>query len=284
MIINNKKQHAVSTVIQSRYPFFLPTKNVSQKTKDDPIDVEIETKNGTLIIKGCLLTQVHRNIVDCIFSFYEPHPQLDGSVVFMFSRYELLEHLGYKSRKNTGWLESKFEEMRKALIQLKEHKELKGDEVHQKISFRGVLTGYDVTKIESPNKKDAFLYGVIFSESFMRAFDEDVNIYSQEVTHDIIALKNGLTQAFVREVISHSNSVNSPLEDVLEKLGVVKDNPRGFNKKIKPLLDNRKELKDVFGIDIRKMKSRPKDWGVFYTQHKDVFFKAPINLSKNRIN
>ena len=155
--INNKKQHPTSTVLQSRFAMFLPVEKLSQNFEN--VTIRIENKRGLIVLESCKLTQVHRNIVDCIFSFYEPKILSDGSAVFTFSKYGLLKKLNHKHGRNGKWLEKKFEEMRRASIQLRIN-----NEEEESIDYQGVIYRHKLTKLK--NEKNEDLYGVIFSQNF----------------------------------------------------------------------------------------------------------------------
>ena len=288
--INNKKQHPTSTVLQSRFAMFLPVEKLSQNFEN--VTIRIENKRGLIVLESCKLTQVHRNIVDCIFSFYEPKILSDGSAVFTFSKYGLLKKLNHKHGRNGKWLEKKFEEMRRASIQLRIN-----NEEEESIDYQGVIYRHKLTKLK--NEKNEDLYGVIFSQNFMMLFEKDLNIYSQKLTEDIIDLPSAVTQALVREIISHKQ-VNRSLEKILGDIGVCycddentkkedrKENQiskRAYRYKIEDVLALKETLLEKFGIDIKEIRSGDDKGtlGVFYKQHKDVHITNPrpkANLSK----
>lgn len=284
--INNKRQHPTSTVLQSRTAMFLPSKSLSKNFQK--VDIEVINKHGTILLKDCKLTQIHRNIVDCIFSYYEPHFFQSGEVAFVFPKYDLLAKIGHKSKRNGTWLEAKFEEMRMAAVQLKSSQEDE-DTLTDTHSFMGVISSHETTKIQCKNGgKDKFLYGVVFSRNFMKMFDNDINIYSQDLTHEIISLEYAVTQAFVRLIISH-REVNKSLDEILKSIGL-KPGEKGskqedradgeisqeaYGSRKREILSEKERLLDVFGIDIRPMKNDGR-LGVFYDQHKSVFFKKPV--------
>lgn len=65
------------------------------------------------------------------------------------------------------------------------------------------------------------------------------------------------------------------LEEMLEYIGINKERlaQRTYRRKIQEIVSEAEDLRDVFGIDIRKMKNGK--WGVFYEQHEDVWFSNP---------
>jgi hypothetical protein len=279
MIIDNKKQHPTSTTLQSRTAMFLPVKALSKNYKE--INIKIKNQYGTLVLSDIKLTQTHRNIVDCIFSYYEPIYLDDGSAAFVFSKYDLLKKLGHSSRKNGKWLESKFEEMRMASLRL-----LTEDSAVKEIDYQGVISRHKSTKIKEKNENK---YGVLFSPNFMSLFDKDLNIYSQALTHEIISLGHAVVQAFVREVISHVQ-VNRPLDEILDEIGVKASmeeslenregnevSQRAYRKKKKEIMDLKETLLEKFGIELKTIASGDNvgKMGVFYKKHKGVYFKNP---------
>ncbi|GFO72795.1 hypothetical protein BJAS_P3295 [Bathymodiolus japonicus methanotrophic gill symbiont] len=174
--------------------------------------------------------------------------------------------------------------MRKASVQLKtNHVDL------SKLTYQGVINEHSITTIKATNNNhDKFKYGVVFSRNFMKLFNVDINIYSQELTHEIVKINSAVTQALVREVISHVK-VNRSLDEILKSIGIKipgklnssesereanQISQRAYDKRKKEVLNNKKVLKEKFGINIQVMK-KDNEIGVFYNKHSSVFFKNP---------
>lgn len=265
-IDGNTGKRIVSTILQSRTPMFLPVKQLSKNFAGT--DIVVENDIGKITLRKCKLTQVHRNIVDLIFSSLEPAIVYeDGSVGYVFSKYEILSALGHKHRNNSLWLERKMEEMRQASVMLETE-----DAEKEEISYQGVIVKHKVTKLKSANGQP--LYGVVFSEAFMAMFDNDIRIHSAKMTPKILQLEHAVTQAFARACISH-RSLNRDLDQLLEGIGVKRQEvtDRAYRKNRKHIIDESEQLKELFGIDIRIMKNG--NWGVFYKKHDDVWFSNP---------
>lgn len=262
-----KSERAVTTILESRTAMFLPVKQVSKNFVFT--DIEVKNNYGTVTLKDCKLTQVHRNIVDVIFSNYEPIRMLDGAVAFTFSKYDVLKELGHFTRRNTKWLETKLEDMRKASIVLLTDNSDKSIKCYQ-----GVIREHQETILKSGNGQP--LYGVVFSSNFMKMFNHDLNIHSAKLTPIILQLKNAVTQAFARASISH-RKLNIDLDEILLSIGVNKSNvtDRAYRKNRKAVLDEREALEQQLGIIIKPMEKDKNKWGVFYEQHQDVWFSNP---------
>lgn len=265
--ISNMGKRPVSTTLQSRTAMFLPVMKLSGSF-DGSTDIVVENSVGKITLRDCKLTQVHRNIVDLIFSNHEPIKTYDnGDVAYVFSKYEILKLLGHEAKRNGHWLERKFEEMRMASVVLEIENAERSD-----VKYQGVITRHQETLIKGAMNQP--LYGVIFSEAFMAMFDADIRIHSALLTNKIIHLQHAVTQAFTRCCISH-RKLNRDLEEMLEYIGINKERlaQRTYRRKIREIVSEAEELRDVFGIDIRKMKNGK--WGVFYEQHEDVWFSNP---------
>ena len=257
----------VSTRLQSRTAMFLPVQQVSKNFAS--CDIVVTNDLGTVTLRECKLTQIHRNIIDVIFSSYEPIKFPDGAIAFSFSKYDLLKSLGHSSRRNTKWLENKFEDMRKASV-IFESKYTDSTTT----SYQGVIREHQETRFESTNGTP--LYGVVLSSNFMKMFDEDLRVHSAKLTPKIINVKHAVTQAFIRACISH-RQLNKSLDDILISIGVNHDSvsQRAYRKNRKIVLDDKELLEAEFGIIIKPMKKDSKKWVVFYSQHSDVWFSSP---------
>ncbi len=256
----------VSTVVQSRTAMFLPVMKLSGSF-DGTADIVVKNSIGTITLKDCKLTQTHRNIVDLIFSNFEPIKIYEnGDVAYVFPKYAILKKV-QKNGRNGAWLVKKFEEMRQALVILEMEDAERSD-----VKYQGVITRHQETLIKSAANQP--LYGVIFSDAFMSMFDSDVRVHSALLTDKIISLEHAVTQAFVRFCISN-RSLNRDLEDVLEQIGVNKENlaQRTYRRKISEILSEAESLQQDFGIELKRMKN--KKWGVFYKQHPKVWFSSP---------
>lgn len=251
---------------------FLPVKQVSKNFTST--DIEVRNNYGVITLRKCKLTQVHRNIVDIIFSNYEPIKVDGGGVAFTFSKYDVLKALGHTHRFNNKWLENKLEDMRQASIVLQSDDDEKSVKCYQ-----GVVREHQETILKSSNGQP--LYGVVFSPNFMKMFNFDLNIHSAKLTPIILKFEHAVTQAFARACISH-RQLNADLDEILQSIGVNKDTVTGraYSKNRKHVLDEREALEHLLGISIKPMKKDSRKWAVFYKQHNDVWFSDPSKKHK----
>ncbi len=286
--VKGKDQHPTSTVIQSRVPMFLPVKTVNNDT-DDSIDIEIINKHGRIVLSKCKLTQVHRNIIDVIFSYYEPIDLGYGQVGFKFTKYDFFKNYYIsnngdekKVSKNSKWLVTKFDEMQDAKIRFY----FENNDISS-IDSEGVISRHKQVTIKKTGETH---YAVAFSRSFMKMFDNDLNIYSQKLTKKILLLNHAITQAFVRFVITNEK-INTSLEKILRELGIEKEDKEGmsasergnkltkraYRTKVAQIKSDEQMLSDSFGIKLKIIESGEDvgELGVFYEKHDSVLIKNP---------
>lgn len=285
--VKGKDQHPVSTVIQSRVPMFLPVKTLNNDS-DDSIDIEIINKNGKIVLSKCKLTQVHRNIIDVLFSYYTPTKLRNGEVGFKFTKYDFFRKYyvnngeNKNTPKNSKWLIEKLNEIQDARIMFY----FENDQIRS-IDREGIISRH--RQVEH-KKTGEFYYAVVFSRSFMRMFDDDLNIYSQKLTESILSLKHALTQALVRLVITNEK-VNTSLEKLLKELGIEQEEKEGmtaaergtritkraYRAKVAQIKSDETALRDHFGITLKIIESGDDagQIGVFYEKHRNVLIMNP---------
>jgi len=99
----NPLQVAITSIFENRIPVFLPVKQVThlklKKELDEKGVVTFDTSYGTLEIRGNLLTQTHKNLLEAILS-YEKYEIEDGSFYVKFKPYDLLKNKLGKTHPN----------------------------------------------------------------------------------------------------------------------------------------------------------------------------------------
>jgi len=99
----NPLQIAITSIFENRIPVFLPVKQVThlklKKELDEKGVVVFDTPYGILEIRGNLLTQTHKNLLEAILS-YEKYEIEDGSFYVKFKPYDLLKNKLGKTHPN----------------------------------------------------------------------------------------------------------------------------------------------------------------------------------------
>ena len=240
---------------------FTPT---IKRNKSKGQDITFQNQWASLKIpaKYNHLTQVHLNILDLIFANATETLKLqNGELVVKFSVWKILKALGQMGY-NYEWLKDKLDDLQTTLTILK----TKNYELHETI-----LHFHKWTKTANPDSpKNCFnndnygkLYGVCFNSSFVKFFDIDVNLSYIKILPDILSLKSGVLQAFVRFVISH-DKLNMKLIDVLMSIRAFDDNitTRTKERILKKINDNANILFSKFQIKIEN--------GIVYYDHSNT--------------
>ena len=261
------KRHPITTVTQCRVPIFWPTNKPPRSKKAG--DFIIKNQWGQAVIKNCKLTQVHRNLLDVIFTYHHGlcHNK-DGCVSFLIDLYEIQNLLQVEAT-NHSWVFRKLEELRKTAFITETKKWVITGGIVRKHKYSEIDAGHTPDKF-GPNK----LYYVMFEAEFMKFFNLDMHMTYFPMVEKIINLKHPVSQALVRFCLSHTR-LNMDLETILTNLGVFRpelDRPRKVRILQQLFLESEVLIKE-FGIYINPMKN--KRLGVFYTKHKEVWLELP---------
>lgn len=263
-----KSQLPATTATQSRAIMFLPlyrSEGLHKLGKDESVTV-FKNNHAEVSVKGRLLTQIHRNILDAIFSYYEPaRTNTDGSVSYAITLHSLMKHLGDKHARNHSWLRDRLDDMMMVVLITKTND---GWTNHSHI-----LSGHRYSE-KASNRNGDPMYVVTFDPYFLNYLRYDLHVHTEKLTPQILDLKHAPTQALVRYLISHTET-NKALDEVLTTIGVFRDDitDRGKRYLQAAILQEREALERDFGIIFKKMSNGK--LGVFYKQHGAVWFEQP---------
>ena len=240
-----KHRHAVTTVTQCRSAIFAPTLRPTATSAK----VVVETAWARATITRVQLTQVHRDILDVLFTHFEPHYREDGSCAFLFHPHALLRKF-HATGNNTAWLRAKFDDLENAGLQLQTKQYTVRTSIVRKHAWAG----------------DGLKYVVILESEYVRFFQRDLRVHSEKLTDKILALRHAPTKAFVRFVISHREWNRA----IIETLGAIGYTGGERNRRIVvgKITSESIVLARDFGIKIR-------DGRVTYDQHREVWFEDP---------
>jgi hypothetical protein len=238
--------HAVTTVTQARSAIFAPT---LRPTMDKAV-VVVETPWAKATISRVQLTQVHRDILDVLFTHCNPQVRADGSCAFVFHPHALLKHM-HETGNNVAWLREKLDNLKDAGLEV----------VWPKYTVRtSILRKHAWTKDESQ-------YAVVLESEYMQFFVKDVRVHSDGLTDAILSLEHAPTKALVRFVISHK-SWNRSVEDTLDAIGYV-GGERSRRRAKEKIASEGDALLREFGIAVT-------GGAVRYKKHGKVWFERPV--------
>ena len=238
------RRHPVTTVTQSRAAIFAPTK---LPTTTAAI-VVVTTPWATATLKKVQLTQIHRDILDVLFTHFVPHYRRDGSCVFVFAPYALMRHLGHRGGVNLEWLREKFEDLR--IVELT-------------IRSTAYTTSTGIVR-KHRRRNDGSQYVVIFESEYLTFFRRDLAVHSEALTDRILALRSGASKALVRFLLTHSKW-NKPLSITVDYLGHLQSK-RAKQRAMAAIRSEGSALEQHFGIRIIDERT------VAYEKHRLVWF------------
>lgn len=242
---SQNNRHPVTTATQCRSAIFAPT----LRPTADAATVVVETAWARATISRVRLTQVHRDILDVLFTHFEPHYREDGSCAFLFHPYALLKKL-HVTGNNTTWLRSKFDDLEIAGLEVRTPTYTVRTSIVRKHAWTA----------------DARQYAVVLETEYMGFFQRDLHVHSEKLTDKIIALRHAPTKALVRFMISHM-SWNRSIVDTLGAIGYT-GGERNRRIAVAKITSEAAVLARDFGIHVR-------DGRVTYTKHGEVWFENP---------
>jgi len=238
--------HAVTTVTQCRSAIFAPTLRPTATTAT----VVVETDWAKATISRVQLTQVHRDILDVLFTHVEPHYREDGSVAFVFHPHGVMRRLGHQGGVNLHWLKAKFDDLEGAGLEVATPKYTVRTSIVRKHAWTA----------------DGSQYAVVLESEYVRFFRDDMRVHSEALTDKIIALEHAPTKAVVRFILSH-RSWHRSMAETLDAVGYV-GGERNRRIAAGKVSSEAAVLEREFGIRIG-------DGRVDYEQHARVWFESP---------
>lgn len=230
-----------ATVTELRVGIFAP---ITQITANSAIHKDfvkagrvrkVETAWGSVKVKGNIMTQIHRDVIDAIFSTAKYSEKTkNGNIALFFSGYEVQDFLGLKSKTNNTWLKKKLDEIKTTNVEFI-------DKIGNTYDFN--LTdsgGYSV-------KKDSF--AIVFTEGYMNFFQNQVSVNYKSEMKFLLEIEDALIKAMIRFFFTHANDMNIELINLLEILGYPTHIPASLKKARKSIRDNIENLNN-FGITV----------------------------------
>ena len=266
---STKERQAVSTTSQSRIPIFKAVKCLKRGAIAS--DTTLKTQWGEVVFRNSKLTQVHRDLLDCVFTFfYGKHQNSDGSCAFLVDLSEIQKHMGIQGH-NHAWLREKFEELRTTSMIIRQYKDGRAWTIHT-----GILRKFLYSQIKKNNAEHLFgggyYFAVVVESEYMRMFETDLNIHSEKLTQNILDLDSAYLKAVVRFCVSH-RQLNMTIDDVMAAVGVANISDGYRREKHRELRDYADTLKIKFGITITSTH-------IFYVQHPLIWFDNPQKKTK----
>jgi len=235
-----KFEKTLTTANELRTGIFAPIDKISanSKTYKDFIannrKRSLETSWGKTIIKGNILTQTHRDLLDCIIADAKEVKELEGGAIAVyFSTTEILKSYSGKTNTNTKWLKDKLDEIQNSSIEFKQNNT---DDYY---SFSIIDSHAFSTKHNS--------FGLIFTPAYRKFFEEQLTINYKKELPKLLKVKSALLKSIIRFFWTHSVSSSMDILVLLRTVGFPLESIRMKQKAVKEIKDN-VELLAEYGI------------------------------------
>jgi len=235
-----KFENTTTTVNELRTGVFAPIDKISanSKTYKDFIANNrkrtIETSWGNTIIKGNILTQTHRDLLDCILAGAKEIKELEGGgIAVYFSTTDILKSYSGKVNTNTKWLKDKLDEIQNSSIEFK------------KINSKDYYSFSIIDSHAFSSKHNSF--GLILTPAYRKFFEEQLTVNYKKELPKLLKVKSALLKAIIRFFWTHSIGSNMEIENLLKTIGFPLESIRMKQKAVKEIKDN-VELLTSYGI------------------------------------
>lgn len=273
--IVEKIENSTSTITELRIPIFSPVQKLSGNSvtarefkKNGGIRI-IQTSWGKVEIRGRkLLTQVHRDLLDCIYTHASKVlPLPTEEVVLIFSQTKILKEYSRDCKSDhwenqTKWLKEKIKEIRDITIN---YVDTKGNSFDfNLISHLDYLEEYNA-------------YSITLDNRYLKFYERELSInYKKELTK-LLQVDSALIKAIIRWFFTHKKESRFKLMTVLEALGFPIDSPKSLQVCKRDVKSRVGELQS-FGIDYN-----PKDEIFYYRGNGSIGFIPSLFNQKNEL-
>lgn len=271
-----KIENSTATITELRIPIFSPVQKLSgnsvtaREFKKNGGVRTTETSWGKVEIRGRkLLTQVHRDLLDCIYTHATTIlPHSNGTVTIIFSQTKILkEYSGEDKSKSwetqTKWLKEKIKEIRDVTVN---YVNTKGDSFDfNLISHLDYLEEYKA-------------YSITLDNRYLKFYERELSINYKEELTKLLKVDLALIKAIIRWFFTHKEKSTFKLMTVLEALGFPIDSPKTLQVAKRDIKSRAAEL-ESFGI-----KYNADDEIFFYEGNKAVAFIPALFDKKDKSN
>jgi hypothetical protein len=231
----HKFEHSNATVNELRTGIFAPIEKISGNSttyklfKQNNKKRTIKTSWGNTVIKGNILTQIHRDLIDCIFANSKEIKELDnGGIAMYFSTSAILDTYSSSkdgaSTRNTQWLKSKLDEIQTTAIefQTKDGKDFYSFSIISSFAY------------SSKHKS----FGLVITPEYREYFEKQLSINYKSDIPKLLKVKSALLRAVIRFFWTHAVASTMTIEQLLATLGFPMESIRSKQMAVKEIKDN----------------------------------------------
>jgi hypothetical protein len=270
-----KIESSTATITELRIPIFSPVQKLSgnsvtaREFKKNGGIRTIGTSWGKVEIRGRkLLTQVHRDLLDCIYTHASKVlPLPSGEVILVFSQTKILKEYSRDSKSDhwqnqTKWLKEKIKEIRDITVN---YVDTKGN------SFDFNL----ISHLDYLEEHKA--YSITLDKRYLKFYERELSVNYKKELNKLLKIDSALIKAIVRWFFTHKDKSRFKLMTVLEALGFPIDSPKSLQVCKREIKGRVGELQS-FGIDYD-----PKEEMFFYMGNQSVGFIPSLFSQANKV-
>jgi hypothetical protein len=193
----------------------------------------IQTTWGKVLVTGNILTQVHRDLIDCIIASAEKTEETsDGSVSVYFNESNALRKYGNKSTSNHTWLRSKIREIRNTSIEME-------DKNKQYYAFQIIE--------EDGGIPETGEFKIVFSAKYRQYIESQLTIGYLNELDKLLTIDSALMKAIIRFFWTHKDAWRMDIDDLLKTVGYPSDSAPALRAAKREIESNIDKLSE-FGI------------------------------------
>jgi hypothetical protein len=193
----------------------------------------IQTSWGRVLVTGNILTQVHRDLIDCIIASADKTEEMkDGGVAVYFNESNALRKYGNKSTSNHTWLRSKIREIRNTSIEIEDKK----------------AKYYAFQIIEEDGAiKETGEFKIVFSAKYRQYIESQLTIGYLNELDKLLTIDSALLKAIIRFFWTHKDAWRMGIDDLLITVGYPTDSAQAIRAAKREIEANIDRLSE-FGI------------------------------------
>lgn len=193
----------------------------------------ISTKWGRVLVTGNILTQVHRDLLDCIIAAADNIEEIqDGGIAVYFNESSALKRYGNKASSNHTWLRTKIREIRNTSIEMEDKK--------------GKYYAFQIIE-EDGGIAETGEYKLVFSAKYRQYIEGQLTIGYLDELDKLLTIQSALLKSIIRFFWTHKDAWRMPVDDLLLTVGYPQDSAAAIRAAKREIESNILKLEE-FGI------------------------------------
>lgn len=218
----------------------------------------IETSWGKVIVSGNILTQAHRDLIDCIMAVSSNTKELQGGdIAVYFQKSDALKKYGDKASKNHKWLDDKLNEIQNSSIELRDKK--------------GNHYRFNILKLTAYSEAEE-TFGIIFTSEYRKYIESQLTIGYLAELDKLLTIDSALLKSIIRFFWTHKDAWKMDIDNLLSTVGYPLDSEqmvRSAKREIEANLDQLEEF-GIFSIEEKIIEGKRK-------KVKRLLYRKPEN-------